>query len=48
MEARLILAKVVYSFDFKLCAESQTWINQEMYVNWNKPPLYVVLKDRLV
>ncbi|KAL4950530.1 cytochrome P450 [Aspergillus filifer] len=46
MESRLILTKLLFNFDIELCLESQDWIVQEMYVNWDKPPLYVMLKDR--
>ncbi|KAJ5902905.1 hypothetical protein N7495_003433 [Penicillium taxi] len=47
VEARIILARLVYNFDIQLCPESSNWIDQEMYVNWEKPPLIVNLKDRL-
>ncbi|KAL2794803.1 cytochrome P450 [Aspergillus keveii] len=47
MESRLILTKLLFNFDIELCPESQGWIVQEMYVNWDKPPLHVWLKDRI-
>jgi hypothetical protein len=46
VEARLILTKLVFNFDLELCPESRSWINQEMYVNWEKPPLFINIRDR--
>ena len=42
-EMRTILAKIVWSFDVRLCAESADWADQRLYVNWDKPPLMVKL-----
>ncbi|KAJ0425151.1 sterigmatocystin biosynthesis P450 monooxygenase stcL [Aspergillus carlsbadensis] len=47
MESRLILTKLLFNFDIELCPESQEWIVQEMYVNWDKPQLHVWLRDRM-
>ncbi|KAH7402582.1 cytochrome P450 46A1 [Pyrenochaeta sp. MPI-SDFR-AT-0127] len=43
-EMRLILAKVMYHFDFELSPESESWIAQEVYIIWEKRPLMVKLK----
>jgi hypothetical protein len=44
-ETRLILAKVLYNFDFKLCPESKDWMNnQQVYTLWEKKPLMVKVK----
>jgi hypothetical protein len=40
---RLILAKIVYSFDMKLANDSGDWIKQKFYVLWDKPSLNVHL-----
>ncbi|KAF2671788.1 cytochrome P450 [Microthyrium microscopicum] len=38
-EMRLILAKLLYNFDIKLCEESSQWIDQKIYIMWDKPEL---------
>ncbi|OJD35901.1 cytochrome p450 [Diplodia corticola] len=40
-EMRLILAKLLWNFDFELCPESDGWINQKCYTLWQKDPLWV-------
>jgi hypothetical protein len=41
-EVRLIMAKVLHSFNLELCAESKEWMKeQEVYTLWQKPPLMV-------
>jgi cytochrome P450 len=40
-EMRLILAKVMYNFDFELCPESKDWLDQRVYILWQKEPLVV-------
>ncbi|EMD67451.1 hypothetical protein GGP41_007347 [Bipolaris sorokiniana] len=40
-EMRIILAKLLWNFDFELCEESRSWINQKVYLLWDKPPLIV-------
>ncbi|KAF2267484.1 cytochrome P450 [Lojkania enalia] len=44
-EMRLILAMVLWHFDMvELCPESEQWLNQKVYVLWDKGPLMVKLK----
>lgn len=43
---RVILANLVWHFDFELCPESQGWLNQKVYMLWDKPPLMVKAKLR--
>jgi hypothetical protein len=43
-EIRLILAKVLYNFDFQLCPESKDWLEQPVYILWEKKPLMVIVK----
>lgn len=38
---RIILAKILWNFDLKLCPESDGWINQKSYTLWQKDPLWV-------
>jgi hypothetical protein len=39
-EMRLILAKVLYNFDLELCS-NEDWMNQKVYILWQKKPLMV-------
>ncbi|KAF2458035.1 cytochrome P450 [Lineolata rhizophorae] len=45
-EIRLILCKVLFHFDVELRPESSRWIDQNCYVLWDKPPLWVRIKER--
>ncbi len=45
-EMRLILAKVLYSFDIELCPQSNNWTDHKTYTLWEKPPMYVKLSPR--
>lgn len=40
---RLILARMLWSFDLKLSAESQHWDEQNSWIQWDKKPLMVNL-----
>jgi len=41
---RLIMAKVLYAFDFELGAESEGWMDQDTYILWQKKPLMCKLR----
>lgn len=44
---RLILAKVLWTFDLRLSAESRGWAEeQRTFALWEKPPLMVELELR--
>jgi cytochrome P450 len=44
-EMRLILAKVLFSFDLELLDKSGTWMSsQKVFTLWQKPDLMVELK----
>ncbi|KAH5622240.1 hypothetical protein HBI51_248140 [Parastagonospora nodorum] len=43
-EMRFILAKVLYNFDLELCGQSEDWMEQKVYVLWQKTPLMVKVK----
>jgi cytochrome P450 len=45
-EIRLILAKVLYRFDFSLVPESVGWDKQKTFFLWEKKKLMVTLKLR--
>jgi cytochrome P450 len=43
-EMRLIMAKVLYTFDFELAPESKDWNDQDTFILWQKKPLMCKLK----
>jgi hypothetical protein len=43
-EMRLVMAKVLFAFDFELDPESENWDDQETYTLWQKKPLICKLK----
>jgi hypothetical protein len=42
---RLVLASLLWHYDFEFCPESEGWLNQEVYILWDKKPLMVKLKS---
>jgi cytochrome P450 len=44
-EMRLILAKLLWHFDFELDRRSVNWTDQKSFVLWEKPPLWVNIKS---
>jgi hypothetical protein len=42
---RLLLAALILSFDVELAAESKDWINQKIYVLWEKKPFMCALRE---
>ncbi|KAK0622230.1 Cytochrome P450 monooxygenase rdc4 [Lasiodiplodia hormozganensis] len=43
-EMRIILAKVLWNFNLELCPQSDSWADQECYILWEKPGLFVRAK----
>lgn len=44
---RLILAKMIWNFDFQLDPSSEGWMDRNvLYFLWEKPPLYIRLVPR--
>lgn len=41
---RLIMAKVLYAFDFELGLESENWLDQPTFILWQKKPLMCKLR----
>lgn len=41
---RLILTRLLYSFDLELQPESRDWMNQRVFTLWEKGELMVKLK----
>lgn len=44
-EIRLILSKVLWNFDLRLCAESNLWNEQKVFIMWDKGPLFCQIKQ---
>jgi len=42
-EMRLILAKILFSFDLKLANDEGDWMDQKVFTLWEKSPLMVEL-----
>lgn len=42
-EMRLILAKVLWAFDLRLCDQTGDWLDQKLFLTWQKTPLGVTL-----
>ncbi|KAK8108991.1 cytochrome P450 [Apiospora sp. TS-2023a] len=38
-EIRLLAAKVLFNFNLELCEESRNWMEQKVFVLWEKNPL---------
>ncbi|KAG4443210.1 hypothetical protein IFR05_001352 [Cadophora sp. M221] len=45
-EIRSIATRVLWNFDMQLCAESERWMDQKMWLLWDKKPLMVKLAVR--
>ncbi len=45
-EIRLILARMLWNFDFEICPESEKWTDQKIKTLWIKPPLMCKAKIR--
>ncbi|KAF9698788.1 hypothetical protein EKO04_002912 [Ascochyta lentis] len=43
-EMRLVLAKVLWAFDLELCEKQGDWLDQRVFLVWEKVPLMVRLK----
>lgn len=41
---RIVIAQVLYHFDLELMPESKNWLDQKVYLVWEKNPLVVRLK----
>lgn len=44
VEMKLILAKMVFNFDFELVGKDD-WLEQDVFTFWRKRPLLVRIKD---
>ncbi len=41
---RLIVAELLWNFEFELCEESRGWEKQKIFFLWDKKPLMVKLR----
>lgn len=46
VEMRMIMVKMLWNFDYELCDENDSWLDQKVYLVWKKEPLMVQLKPR--
>ena len=46
VEMRMIMVKMLWNFDYRLCDENDNWLDQKVYLVWKKEPLMVCLKPR--
>ena len=42
-EIRSIIVRILWNFDMELCEESNNWIDQKVFILWDKSPLYIKL-----
>jgi hypothetical protein len=42
-EIRLVLCKLLWNFNFAIMPESANWIDQKVYILWQRPPLMMKL-----
>lgn len=45
LELRLILSRLIWTFDFELVNKDWSWEKQKSWILWEKTPLNVQLKD---
>ncbi|ORY14671.1 cytochrome P450 [Clohesyomyces aquaticus] len=45
-EIKSTIARLVWNFNMELCEESRGWINQKVFLVWEKGPLFVRLRHR--
>lgn len=45
-EMRLIMSRLLWNFDVKIADDSRSWINQKIFLFWEKGPLNVYLTQR--
>ncbi|KAF1998245.1 cytochrome P450 [Amniculicola lignicola CBS 123094] len=45
-EIKSTIARLVWNFDMEICEESKSWIQQKVFLVWEKGPLWVKLRQR--
>ena len=47
LETRLIFARMIWNFDIQICEKTDSaWEDQQVYLSWQKKPLFVRLQTR--
>ena len=46
MELRILIAKIVFLFDFELAGDNSEWERMSSYIVWKKPRLLVNVTSR--
>lgn len=46
VEMRMIMVKILWNFDLKLCDEDEDWLDQPVYLVFKKRPLMVQVRPR--
>jgi hypothetical protein len=46
MELRILIAKMVFWFDFELTGDNSGWEHLQNYILWKKPVLWVNVRTR--
>ncbi|KAF2122857.1 putative benzoate 4-monooxygenase cytochrome P450 [Lophiotrema nucula] len=47
-EIKSTIARLVWNFEMQLCKESKSWINQNVFLVWEKGPLWVQFRERKI
>lgn len=47
-EMRMVLARLLWRFDFELCEESRGWHRQRSFLLWEKKALLCRVEERVV
>lgn len=45
-ESRLLAAQLLYNFDLELCDKTRDWMDQRVYILWDKTPLMCSVRRR--
>jgi len=43
---KLILARMLWNFDFERSPRAEGWLQQKSYIIWERPPLWIKVKAR--
>jgi hypothetical protein len=45
-EMKLVLARIIYDFDFELADPGLDWFDQRVYTLWDKKPLFLKFSEK--
>jgi cytochrome P450 len=46
-EMKLVLARIIYDFDFELVDPHDDWFDQKVFTLWDKKPLLLKFKEKI-